>query len=837
MKQKTEQGHLTARYRLFTFFVLVLLAMIAVAGLWGSQRILLKNAARMGQNLAQSYASDEQHHIEIYQNVIRMGMTYLEDYTAAGASYEKIESWMIDFFQKAADATGEGNITFYAIVDEKIIASQPFEGIEQYDFRQATWYQQAIDARGQVIFTDAYKSVTGRQVVTVAAASPKSGNIIVIDLFTENFEHYHKNLSLIEDGAYYLCDSSGNLLFYSAPFDVDEAAMENYVKSVVYKASTGEQLENGKESFRDLNGKARGLYYYQMPNGWLSILSVPRAVLLEGMGVVVTWYAVLMVVFLTASVAYWLREGRLNKTIERTNDTIRVLGNSYYAIYRVDVDKGEYEMTKGSDYARQKLPYKGSYEALLTVLLTVLDEETGRDFEKNFSLKNIRALARRGTGEFGGDFLRQFGDQYRWVNVRLLLDKSLSQGEAVLCFRQVEEEKQRQLQHVRLLEDALAAADAGEKSQKEFFSAMSHDMRTPLNVIIGMTDLALQPGCDSEKITDYLQKIKLSGNQLLVLINDILEMSRLEQGRVTLEEQTFSICDVLHGCAAPFEEQAKQEGKRFTLITDVLTPVVLGDPSRLTQILNNLLSNALKFTKSGDSVHLSLRQMGTQNPKFLFTIEGTGPGMSKEFLPKLFEAYERETRFGAKNIWGTGLGMPIVKNLVSQMGGQITVESELGRGSRFVVTLPFVPGEALPETEEQNSAAADVLQGRHILLVEDNPLNMEITAELLKMRGAQVTPAANGREAVEAFEKSEPGFFDGILMDMQMPEMDGCEAARAIRNLNRPDARAVPIVAQTANAFAEDISRTEQAGMNAHLSKPIDMEQLCCILEELFTKW
>ncbi|MBC8560252.1 response regulator [Fumia xinanensis] len=505
MKQKTEQGHLTARYRLFTFFVLVLLAMIAVAGLWGSQRILLKNAARMGQNLAQSYASDEQHHIEIYQNVIRMGMTYLEDYTAAGASYEKIESWMIDFFQKAADATGEGNITFYAIVDEKIIASQPFEGIEQYDFRQATWYQQAIDARGQVIFTDAYKSVTGRQVVTVAAASPKSGNIIVIDLFTENFEHYHKNLSLIEDGAYYLCDSSGNLLFYSAPFDVDEAAMENYVKSVVYKASTGEQLENGKESFRDLNGKARGLYYYQMPNGWLSILSVPRAVLLEGMGVVVTWYAVLMVVFLTASVAYWLREGRLNKTIERTNDTIRVLGNSYYAIYRVDVDKGEYEMTKGSDYARQKLPYKGSYEAL-------------------------------------------------------------------------------------------------------------------------------------------------------------------------------------------------------------------------------------------------------------------------------------------------------------------------------------------PETEEQNSAAADVLQGRHILLVEDNPLNMEITAELLKMRGAQVTPAANGREAVEAFEKSEPGFFDGILMDMQMPEMDGCEAARAIRNLNRPDARAVPIVAQTANAFAEDISRTEQAGMNAHLSKPIDMEQLCCILEELFTK-
>jgi CheY-like chemotaxis protein len=221
---------------------------------------------------------------------------------------------------------------------------------------------------------------------------------------------------------------------------------------------------------------------------------------------------------------------------------------------------------------------------------------------------------------------------------------------------------------------------------------------------------------------------------------------------------------------------------------------------------------------------------------YLFTVADTGAGMSEDFLPKLFEPYEREVRFGAKTVMGTGLGMPIVKNLVSRMGGQITVNSALGKGTTFSVTLPFDVGEAPQPAAETLPTAQVQLANRQILLAEDNFLNMEIATELLQIRGAKVTPAENGREALDAFQNAPHYFFDAILMDMQMPEMDGCQAAEAIRALDRPDAGSTPIIALTANAFAEDISRTAQAGMNAHLAKPIHIEQLCAVLTKLMSE-
>ena len=263
--------------------------------------------------------------------------------------------------------------------------------------------------------------------------------------------------------------------------------------------------------------------------------------------------------------------------------------------------------------------------------------------------------------------------------------------------------------------------------------------------------------------------------------------------------------------------------------------MVSGDAFRLGQILNNLLSNALKFTAQGDSVSVDVRQVQNQEyGRYQISVQDTGAGMSEEFLEKIFVPYERETRFGARNVQGTGLGMPIVKSIISQMGGQITVSSRLGEGSTFTVTLPLVPvrqedraAEDVSESQDQAQRQMASLEGRRILLAEDNEINMEITTEILQMNGVLVTQAWNGREAVEAFERSVPGEFDAILMDMQMPEMDGCEAARRIRRLPREDAAKIPILAVTANAFAEDIAATTKAGMNAHISKPIDFSVLC----------
>lgn len=816
-----------------SFWILSFCALFIVIGVSGSRMVLLKNADYMGQNLVQSYALDEELNIGIYENMVRIGMSYINDQIAEGQSREKIEEWISSYFKKTKDSVDGNLAALYAILDGKMISDKTSEYIEAYDYSNTIWYHQALEAQGEVIFTDAYEDgIYGCQVVTIAAADPDTGNAVAFDLFPENFQISHQDLQLLEYSSYYVCDSAGEVLYHCAPFDVSEETVVAYVKELYRRIDSGD-IDDSKSTIKDLDGKKRGIYYYRAPNGWLCILTIPLDVLYENLYEVYLYYAVIIIVLFVIMVFVWIRERRLRRYIEDNNDTIQMLGNSYYAIYRIKMEDSTYEMIKGSEYVRQRLPYNGPYEELLNVLISCMNEETRWDFAKSFSLENIHALAQKKTRDFGGDFLRLFDDEYRWVNVRLVQDPEHSPGEAVLCFREVEEEKQRQLQSIRVMEDALEAADASEKSQKQFFSSMSHDMRTPLNVIIGMAELGLREDCSHEKMVDYLEKIRASSKQLLTLINDILEMSRLEQGKVDLENNTFNLCDTLKTCVSPFEIQAKAEGKQFEVEMDVPSPIVCGDASRLIQILNNLISNAVKFTEAGDRIKVILDQV--KKDRYAFVVEDTGSGMSEEFLPRLFEPYEREKRFGAQNVAGTGLGMPIVKNLISRMGGEITVDSTLGKGTRFIVILPFSVGqsEAVPERKETDYGR---LEGKHVLLVEDNVLNTEIVMEFLGMKGMEAATAKNGREAVEKFSESEAFFFDAVLMDMQMPEMDGCEATRRIRGLERADAKKVPIIALTANAFPEDIARTTAAGMNAHLSKPIDSALLWGTLQQLIFK-
>ena len=265
---------------------------------------------------------------------------------------------------------------------------------------------------------------------------------------------------------------------------------------------------------------------------------------------------------------------------------------------------------------------------------------------------------------------------------------------------------------------------------------------------------------------------------------------------------------------------------------------VIGDPFRVTQLLNNLLSNAFKFTEAGGEIKLKVSQVENQEyAKYKIIVSDTGLGMSEEFLEKLFEPYARETRFSARKIVGTGLGMSIVKSLVDQMEGHINVESELGKGTTFTLILPFETADEKEETntvlEAEETDISFSLAGRKILLAEDNEINMELATEILSMHGVEIVQAWNGKEAADIFCSSDEYSFDAILMDMQMPEMDGCEAAKLIRSSGRADAESIPIIAVTANAFAEDIAATAEAGMNAHISKPIDFKILCDTLEKL----
>ena len=572
---------------------------------------------------------------------------------------------------------------------------------------------------------------------------------------------------------------------------------------------------------------------------WVVLVAVVCFFLIEGIRANALLYSGVLTVLFVMLAAISLRESRLKESYRKENDTVWALGTLYYAIYKVDFSKGTYEMIKGSEYVKQHIPTRGDYELLIKTAGDVMKPDVFGDFRISFSIENMRKIVARRIPNYGGDFLRLFGEEYRWVNVKLLFDQRLEPEEAVLCFQEVDEEKKIQLGQIRLLKESLDATKKSEESKQAFFSNMSHDMRTPLNAIIGLSDLAQKHLEEPDKLKSYLDKIQYSSNQLLELINDILEMSSIENGKFSLNYRHFDLKKCVQDCAEIFQEQAEKEGKHFLSKIEIHSGEVYGDSFRLTQILNNLLSNAVKFSSVGDTItfHVLEEEQGGFT-KYIMIVKDTGAGMSEEFLNKIFVPYERETRFGAKNIAGTGLGMPITKNIITQMSGQIYVESKLGEGSTFTVILPFREVSAENKSEnrealkENHSLEEDFLKGKQILLAEDNEINMEIACEMLEMYGGNVTRAWDGKEAVEAFQNSEEFFFDVILMDMQMPEMDGCQAARKIRNMDRKDAKSVPIIAVTANAFAQDLAATSAAGMNAHISKPIDFKILVKILSQ-----
>ena len=816
-------------------WVIILMVIVAGVGMVNSQQLLLNNARTLGSNLVASFSNDEDSQLSEYDRILAMAMYYMEDLGQDGADIQAFQAWLADFFEKSTSLLHAESLDLHAVLNGQFISAGGDEH-RDYDYQSESWYQQAMAAEGKVIYTDAYPSSRhhGKLVVTAAISAAGSDNAIAFDVPVEYFRADHTVQDLPAGGAYYVLDTQGSLLYYNIPFQATEEELQVYTKELFDRVNRGE-LDGKDNEIIGMQKLTRGLYYQHAANGWLCILTVPYDTLLQGVQDILIWYGLGLGLLLAVSLGMWLRDRKLSWTAQRSAETIQVLGNMYYAIYRVNVTTGVYEMTKGSDFITQELGSdQGNYNDLLRVIVSSLDEWTGEEFSNNFSLENIKRLVEQQVEDFGGEFLRQFDDGQRWISVRLLTDPERIPDEAVICFRDVEAEKEEQQQQVRLLKGALSAAEQSEKSQKQFFSVMSHDMRTPLNIIIGMANLALQPGCAVDKMRDYLNKIGAASQQLLALINDLLEIARLEQGNVSMEIKPFDLQDSIETWASPFQAQAQAAGKDFQLSIQVKNRIIKGDPARLGQIINNLVSNAMKFTNRGDRVSISVRQMdeGRRN-NYLFTVSDTGAGMSEEFLPKIFEPYEREIRFGAKAVMGTGLGMPIVKNLVSRMGGQITVNSTLGKGTTFSATIPFDVGEILQPTQEETHQELVQLAGRRILLAEDNFLNMEIATELLQIRGAQVTPAENGQLAVEAFQKESPFFFDAILMDMQMPEMDGCQATEAIRALDRPDAQTVPIIALTANAFAEDISRTAQAGMNAHLAKPINIELLCATLTEL----
>lgn len=464
-------------------------------------------------------------------------------------------------------------------------------------------------------------------------------------------------------------------------------------------------------------------------------------------------------------------------------------------------------------------------------------EEVKKQFCLEYMVK--RLLEKPEGYDFVLPFQLQEGVRYKQYNVVWG-----DQNHGVICFvrADVTDILTAERQARKQLEIALSEAKAANQAKSEFLSAMSHDIRTPLNAVMGMTTLAMNNLKNKERVEDCLQKISISSRHLLSLVNDVLDVSRLEQSQISINPLQVSLFEMLKEISAIIAPQAEHAGLCYEARTEGIEhKCFYGDSLRISQILLNLLSNAVKFTKEGGKVEFLTEEIAPVKEdaiRYRFTISDTGIGIPKEFLKQIFEPFAREA--SVSRIEGTGLGLSITRGLVGLMSGDISIESEQGIGSVFQVELEFEAGddeiEKLEEIGNLPEVREDIFSGRYFLVAEDNEINSEILCEILRMYGAEAVVKQDGQQTVEAFMEAEMGTYDAILMDIQMPVMNGYEAARAIRQSGREDAATIPVIAMSANAFLEDVQASLEAGMNTHVPKPLDLNRLQQALSKVLSQ-
>lgn len=444
MKKKKKWKQILRDMRLNIAVFVILLALI----IFGRQIIrisLLENAQETGTALTRSYAAEERGNLEVYENLLAFGVATLDDLIDQGYTRPELMAWMERYFNRLQYILGEDVVTPYLILDGEVISVSGPVSVSGYDYTDSVWYEKTLEADGLTIFTDMYPdAVSGEPVVTASRKCRNSENMLVFDIFPENFRFQTDPPDIDQGLSFFLCDSQGDLLYYQTDMQATQEEVQDYIWDLMEEIRAGTQAEYN-DYFIDRDGQKRAAYYAAMENGWMTIITVPYSVILHDLTGFTLVLVLIFGVCLAALVVMTWKDIKSRARIARTDETVRVLGNSYYALYRINFGDNTYEMIKGSDYMRQRVSQKGNYEDLLQAMSEVIAPDTYDDYMSSFSRENIRALVSRRVRDFGGDFQRRFGDEYRWVSVRVLFDESLAPEEVVLCYREVDQEKQSQM--------------------------------------------------------------------------------------------------------------------------------------------------------------------------------------------------------------------------------------------------------------------------------------------------------------------------------------------------------------------------------------------------------
>ncbi len=834
------------------FIVFIVFSIIALLLLRNS----MLNASRdAGLQLTQrisfaavSEARKEQDFITLIANFAGQRIQIMRDVKRTPAEIELQLSEIVSNAQKSVEEMfPQLSFVFYVVYQGKMLNAVP--KLQQgYDPAARPWYQQAMAQPGRAVMLDPYiDALTGRLVLTMAAGLPQYDFVLACDIYTELSGEQPLTSAIPSGYSAYITDVNGNVIFYQGAFDaaaIDPSEMRRRALALHQTAAehiSGPGSSCGSEADSDSacyfierismeNEPDRAAYYCHDPQtNWITMITAPADLMLKDFNYIVCIFGAMIIGFALLEAWMLLREYRFSRQIASGNEALKVLGNTFRDIVRVNFRTGSFSLLKSSPYFKEQLGSAAVYSGFMQAMQKIIKPEHWQEFAREYSLQNLEHLAVNYIRDTGHDFLifEDHSGKYVWFNVRILFDESLDVNESLISFKQVDAEKLKEIEEHQLLKDTLAISKRNEKAKNAFFANMSHDMRTPLNGILGLCQLA-EHKKSAKELSDIIDRINTTSCQLLLLVDDILEVSRPEM-KQSLTQGPFDLRSFIDSNLDVFRVMAEQMDRVFTISYDIVHSRVAGDSQKLRQILNNLISNSFKYSLPGCHISCLIKEVYEQevNTKFIFEIKDDGIGMAPEFIKEVFTPYAREER--KKEVVGTGLGLSIVKSFVSLMGGDIQVHSEVNVGTVFTITLPLQlqhepeqPAPAAAAEEEPCADAAQTLAGMTVLIAEDNELNMDIACDMLELRNAAVLKAWDGQEAVEMFKKSQPFSIDVILMDMRMPKLDGCHAAMRIRALKRPDAQSVPIIAVTANAFAEDIAATHAAGMNAHVSKPID---------------
>ncbi|WP_432630009.1 ATP-binding protein [Brotaphodocola sp.] len=631
---------------------------------------------------------------------------------------------------------------------------------------------------------------------------------------------FHKNpVIIITDGMRILA-SNGKEIKQNIP--VDKTPITNAGDLSHYEG----RLIHLKRAHRSWYGKRAvyGRYYIYVFYPEKEVFTNMIALVLAG----ITVYAIL------CSFVLLLRQHSEKEYFRRERkqlNTVRAISSIYVTTAIFHLHRMEFEEILCSDRMKSFVGEKRDASEVVEILADhVIAPEFRKDY-LDFMNPNTMRERLRGVKNRSAMFRDVNGTWYLCILIPQQIDENGEVRDVLVAARNVNDYKQNEERYKEELRKTARDAELANGVKSSFLRRMSHDVRTPVNGIRGMAVIAKRVASDPERVKECMDKIIFSSDYLQDLLDDILRMSKLESGEIAFEERTFNLKNILRDIKFFMEEQAEERKVHLTMNVDEIThSIVVGSPLHVRQIIQNLVSNAVKFNREDGRVNVNCREIGKVSEdgrvEYEFVIEDTGIGMTKEFQSHMFEVFTQEENTARTTYSGNGLGLLIAKELIDRMGGSVDFVSKRGFGTTFTVRLPMKVDFSQQEERREEEKKEFSIRGVRVLIAEDNELNMEIAKTLLEDEGAVITEAHDGKEAVEIFVNQEPGSFDVILMDIMMPEMDGLEASRKIRSLDRTDAQTIPIFAMTANAFIDDKKRSRLAGMNEHLSKPLDMQEV-----------